>query len=127
MNKLGGLGAKMPITNVTSLIAVLSTAGVPPLAGFWSKLIIVIALWQNSLYAYAVIAVLASILTLAYLLLMQRKVFFGILADGLQNVREAGLGIVLPASVLAAIIVGVGLLFPLMFNSVLMPISSFLK
>jgi multicomponent Na+:H+ antiporter subunit D len=127
MNKLGGLGAKMPITNVTSLIAFLSTAGVPPLAGFWSKLIIVIALWQNSLYAYAVIAVLASILTLAYLLLMQRKVFFGILADGLQNVREAGLGIVLPASVLAAIIIGVGLLFPLMFNSVLMPISSFLK
>jgi hypothetical protein len=58
---------------------------------------------------------------------MQRKVFFGILADGLQNVREAGLGIVLPASVLAAIIIGVGLLFPLMFNSVLMPISSFLK
>jgi proton-translocating NADH-quinone oxidoreductase chain N len=127
MNKLGGLGAKMPITNITSLIAFLSTAGVPPLAGFWSKLIIVIALWQNSLYAYAVIAVLASILTLAYLLLMQRKVFFGTLADGLQNVREAGLGIVLPASVLAAIIIGVGLLFPLMFNSVLMPISSFLK
>ncbi len=56
---------------------------------------------------------LASILTLAYLLLMQRKVFFGILADGLQNVREAGFGIVLPASVLAAIIIGVGLLFPL--------------
>jgi multicomponent Na+:H+ antiporter subunit D len=127
MNKLGGLGARMPVTSVTSLIAFLSTAGVPPLAGFWSKLIIVIALWQNDLRVYAVIAVLASILTLAYLLLMQRKVFFGILAEGLQNVREAGWGIVLPASVLAAITVGVGVLFPLMFNSVLMPISSFLK
>jgi proton-translocating NADH-quinone oxidoreductase chain N len=127
MNKLGGLGTKMPVTNATSLIAFLSTAGVPPLAGFWSKLIIVIALWQNGLHAYATIAVLASVLTLAYLLLMQRKVFFGILADGLQNVREAGWGITLPASILAAITVGVGLLFPWMFNSVLMPISSFLK
>jgi multicomponent Na+:H+ antiporter subunit D len=127
MNKLGGLGAKMPITNATSLIAFLSTAGVPPLAGFWSKLIIVIALWQNSLYTYAVIAILASILTLAYLLLMQRKVFFGILADGLQNVKEAGFAISLPAVVLAAITIGVGLGFPWMFNSVLMPISSFLK
>ena len=127
MNKLGGLGSKMPVTSATSLIAFLSTAGVPPLAGFWSKLIIVIALWQNDLYVYAFIAVLASVITLAYLLLMQRKVFFGLLADGLQNVKEAGFGILLPASVLAAITIGVGILFPLLFNSILMPISSFLK
>ena len=127
MNKLGGLGAKMPVTSVTSLIAFLSTAGVPPMAGFWSKLIIVIALWQNGLHTYAVIAVLASILTLAYLLLMQRKVFFGILANGLQNVREAGFGIVLPSSILAAITIGVGLVFPWIFNGIVMPISSFLK
>lgn len=127
MNRLGGLGTKMPVTNATSLIAFLSTAGVPPLAGFWSKLIIVIALWQNGLHAYAMIAVLASVLTLAYLLLMQRKVFFGKLADGLTNVKEAGLGITTAASILAAITVGVGIAFPWMFNSVLMPISSFLK
>jgi len=127
MNKLGGLGTKMPVTNATSLIAFLSTAGVPPLAGFWSKLIIVIALWQNGLYAYATIAVLASVLTLAYLLMMQRKVFFGKLAGGLTNVKEAGLGITVAASILAVITVGVGVAFPWMFNSVLMPISSFLK
>ena len=127
MNKLGGLGTKMPVTNATSLIAFLSTAGVPPLAGFWSKLIIVIALWQNGLHAYASIAVLASVLTLAYLLMMQRKVFFGKLAGGLTNVKEAGLGITVAASILAVITVGVGVAFPWMFNSVLMPISSFLK
>lgn len=127
MNKLGGLGTKMPVTNATSLIAFLSTAGVPPLAGFWSKLIIIIALWQNNQRIYATIAILASVLTLAYLLLMQRKVFFGKLADGLANVKEAGWGITAAASILAAITVGVGVAFPWMFNSVLMPISSFLK
>jgi multicomponent Na+:H+ antiporter subunit D len=127
MNKLGGLGTKMPVTNATSMIAFLSTAGVPPLAGFWSKLIIVIALWQNGLYAYAMIAVLASVLTLAYLLLMQRKVFFGKPIEELAGVKEAGLGITTAAAILAAITVGVGVAFPWMFNSVLMPISSFLK
>jgi multicomponent Na+:H+ antiporter subunit D len=127
MNKLGGLGSKMPFTSVTSLIAFLSTAGVPPLAGFWSKLIIVIALWQSGLHAYACIAVLASLLTLGYLLLMQRKVFFGILADGLGNIKEAGLGIVIPSTILAIITVGVGLSFPWIFNSVVMPISNFVK
>jgi multicomponent Na+:H+ antiporter subunit D len=127
MNKLGGLGTRMPVTNATSLIAFLSTAGVPPLAGFWSKLIIVIALWQNGLHGYATIAVLASVLTLAYLLMMQRKVFFGKLAEGLTNVKEAGLGITVAALILAVITVGVGVAFPWMFNSVLMPTSSFLK
>jgi proton-translocating NADH-quinone oxidoreductase chain N len=127
MNKLGGLGTKMPVTNAASMIAFLSTAGVPPLAGFWSKLIIVVALWQNGLHAYATIAILASVLTLAYLLLMQRKVFFGKLADGLTGVKEAGLGITLSAVILAGITVGIGVAFPWMFNSVLRPISSFLK
>jgi multicomponent Na+:H+ antiporter subunit D len=127
MNRMGGLGARMPFTNVTSLIGFLSAAGVPPTSGFWSKLIIVVALWQSHHYTYAFIAVLASVVTLAYLLSMQRKVFFGILSEKLQDIREAGYGIVLPAVVLAVITVGVGLLFPLAFNSVVMPIGSFLK
>ena len=58
---------------------------------------------------------------------MQRKVFFGILSERWTNVKEAGIGIVLPAVVLALITVGVGVLFPLMFNSFLMPVASFLK
>jgi len=127
MNKLGGLGGKMPVTSATSLIAFLSTAGVPPLAGFWSKLIIVIALWQSGLYVYACLAVLASLLTLGYLLVMQRKVFFGILAEGLENVKEAGWGILAPSCVLAAITIGVGVGFPWIFNGVIMPIGGFLK
>jgi len=127
MNKLGGLQEKMPVTNATSLIAFLSTAGVPPLAGFWSKLLIVIALWQSGFYTYASIAVIASVLTLAYLLIMQRKVFFGKLADGLQNVQEAGFGINLAASILAIITIVVGVLFPFIFNSVIMPIGNFIK
>ena len=127
MDKMGGLGSRMPYTNATSLIAFLSTAGVPPLAGFWSKLIIVIALWQGGHYIYAFIAILTSIITLGYLLSMQRRVFFGILSDKLQAVREAGFGIVFPACVLAAITVGVGLSFPFIFNSFIIPMGAFLK
>ena len=37
MMKMGGLRRKMPITHMTMLIATLSIAGIPPLAGFWSK------------------------------------------------------------------------------------------
>ena len=37
MRNMGGLRKYLPITHATFLIACLSIAGVPPLAGFWSK------------------------------------------------------------------------------------------
>ncbi len=127
MNQMGGLESKMRCSSVTSLIAMLSAVGIPPLAGFWSKLLIIIALWQCNHHSYAIAAILASIITLAYLLSIQRRVFFGILPDKLRNIKEAGIGIVLPAVVLAGIIVGVGLFFPMFFNSFMIPIGNILK
>jgi NADH-quinone oxidoreductase subunit L len=37
MHKMGGLFKKMPITAITMGLATLAIAGIPPLAGFWSK------------------------------------------------------------------------------------------
>ncbi len=37
MRTMGGLAKYMPSTNITFLIATLAIAGIPPLAGFWSK------------------------------------------------------------------------------------------
>jgi multicomponent Na+:H+ antiporter subunit D len=119
MDKLGGLAEKMPVTGTTSVIAALSTAGVPPLAGFWSKLLIIIALWLTGHYVYAVIALLASVLTLAYFLSMQRRVFFGKLLIGLENVREGAFGLVAPAVILSGVTIGVGLVFPLFIRMLL--------
>jgi multicomponent Na+:H+ antiporter subunit D len=123
MNRMGGLGSRMPVTGVTSTIAALSTAGVPPLAGFWSKLIIVIALWQAHDYGFAGIAVLMSVVTLAYLLLMQRRIFFGKTSPEHAGVREAAAGVVVPELVLAALTVAVGLLFPWVLNTFMLPVG----
>jgi multicomponent Na+:H+ antiporter subunit D len=127
ITKMGGLGARMPYSNATNLIAIFSTSGIPPMAGFWSKLVIIMALWQMGHFAYAAIAILVSVITLAYLLTIQRKVFFGILPNELKHIKEAGIWIVIPAVTLAIIIIGTGLCFPLLFKSFLMPVSSFFK
>jgi multicomponent Na+:H+ antiporter subunit D len=126
MDKMGGLAAKMPYTGTTSLIGILSAGGMPPLAGFWSKIIILIALWQSGSHAYCVIAAMAGVLTLAYLLMMQRKVFFGKLRDGLQETQEARVGVVAAAVILAAITIAVGLLFPAVFNAFAEPVKELL-
>jgi proton-translocating NADH-quinone oxidoreductase chain N len=116
MDKLGGLASRMRITGGTSVVGFLSTAGIPPLSGFWSKLLIIVALWQAGQHAFAAIALLASILTLAYFLVMQRKVFFGKISEGLEGIREGGARYSIPALVLAGVTILVGVLFPLVMR-----------
>ncbi len=125
MNQLGGLAQKMPITGVTSLLAMFSTAGVPPLAGFWSKLLIIAALWLSGFHGYALLGIGASLLTLAYFLSLQRRVFFGLVRAGCENVREAGWALTLPSLLLAAILVGVGLALPWLIGTFLLPVKGF--
>jgi len=112
MDRMGGIASRMPVTGGTSAVATLSIAGLPPLAGFWSKLLIVIALWNGGQVVFAVIAVLTSLVTLAYFLALQRKVFFGTILPEWSEIREAGPGYLVPALALAAITVAVGLGFP---------------
>lgn len=126
MDALGGLSARMPITGATSVIAFLSTAGIPPLAGFWSKLIIIIAVWVAGYRTYAVVAVLAGLITCAYFLSMQRRVFFGTLVEKLNSIKEANVAILIPEVVLALITIGVGVFFPRILNSFILPIHGVL-
>lgn len=119
MDEMGGFSEKMPVTGATSMIGFLSTSGIPPLAGFWSKLMIIMALWMSGHYAYAAIAVLASVLTLGYLLTMQRKVFFGKLVKGFPDIKEVEPGFAAVEVVLAIMTIGAGILFPVIFNTYL--------
>jgi multicomponent Na+:H+ antiporter subunit D len=126
MDELGGISKKMPVTGVTSVLAFLSTCGIPPLAGFWSKVIIVIVLWQIGHYAYASLAILASVITLAYFLSMQNRVFFGKLKQGFENLKDADRSILAVSIILAAITVGAGVFFPFVFNSMILPVREIL-
>ncbi len=76
MRKLGGLSEKMPITSSTSFAGSMAISGLPPFNGFFSKLIIIVAAVQARYYVLALLAVIVSIITLAYFLKMQRYTFF---------------------------------------------------
>ncbi|OGD27710.1 MAG: hypothetical protein A2V57_07905 [Candidatus Aminicenantes bacterium RBG_19FT_COMBO_65_30] len=111
LDEMGGLAKRMPVTAATNLVGALSIAGVPPLNGFWSKLIIIIALIQAGHPVFALIAVLASVLTLWYYLLMQRKAFFGKLNEKWAAVKEAPFWMTAATVLLALLCVGIGILF----------------
>ena len=110
LNKLGGLYQKMPITTSTAMAGSLSISGLPPMGGFWGKLVIVLAAIEAGHYILAGIAVLVSIVTLAYYLKVQRMVYFGVLKKTFQNVREVPWLMCVSMIVLAVLCVGLGVL-----------------
>ncbi|MBU0549223.1 MAG: NADH/ubiquinone/plastoquinone (complex I) [Candidatus Omnitrophica bacterium] len=88
LGQMGGLNKRLPVTGYTSLVASMSISGIPPLSGFWSKLIIIVAAIQAKYFGSAIIAVLISILTLAYYLKLQRYAFFGELNKKWEKIKE---------------------------------------
>ncbi len=81
IEKIKGLGRRMPITALGLVISLLALAGVPPLNGFWSKLVLfgsaidagTVVWWGPWL---AVAGVLNSALSLAYYGWIIRKMYF---------------------------------------------------
>ncbi len=73
MRTMGGLAKYMPSTNITFLIATLAIAGIPPLAGFWSKDEILAKAFEygydGQTYAYVVFAIglVTALLTAFYM------------------------------------------------------------
>jgi multicomponent Na+:H+ antiporter subunit D len=126
MDQFGGIADRMPVTGTTSVIAMLSTAGIPPLSGFWSKLFIIVAVWKAGQTGYALVAVLASVITLAYFLSMQRRVFFGKLDERWAGLKEANLWALSPALLLTGITLALGLAMPWLFDTFLLPVGSIL-
>jgi NADH-quinone oxidoreductase subunit L len=76
MRKMGGLRVYMPWTFATMGIATLAIAGIPPLAGFWSKDEI---LWQayNASWVYWLIGVITAFITSFYMFRLMYMTFGG--------------------------------------------------
>ena len=110
LEKMGGLSQKMPVTGTTSLIASMSISGIPPFSGFWSKLIIIIAAIQAGQFIFAFIAILVSIITLAYYLKVQKLAFFGELRQEWERVKEVPFPMKLSMVILSIICLVGGLL-----------------
>jgi NADH-quinone oxidoreductase subunit L len=76
MRKMGGLRSYIPWTFLTMFIATLAIAGIPPLAGFWSKDEILWKAYQVS-WVYWLIGVVTAFITSFYMFRLLYMTFFG--------------------------------------------------
>ena len=131
LDRLGGLGKKMPITFVTCLIAALSISGIPPFNGFVSKWMVyqgvieigttradgTAGLWP----LWLTCAMFGSALTLASFVKLIHSMFLSRLPDELKEVKEMHLDQTTPMVVLAALCVIFGIFYKVPLNLFIYP------
>jgi NADH-quinone oxidoreductase subunit L len=108
MGDMGGLRRPMPVTYWTFLIGSLALAGVPPLAGFWSKDELLVVASDGHPVLFATLLVTA-VLTAFYMTRAVARTFFGdYLGEG--HPHESPVSMTGPLVALAAATVTVGFL-----------------
>ena len=77
LRQMPGVLARSPVIGYTNLVGAMSICGIPPLGGFWSKIIIIFACIQADRPILGFIAVAVSILTLGYYFKAVTPILFG--------------------------------------------------
>jgi proton-translocating NADH-quinone oxidoreductase chain M len=92
ISELGGLSKAMPLTAVCTGVGALAIAGTPPLCIFDSEWMIFAGGFESGPLWLAVLALLGSLLTVAYALWFAGRIFLGSTPEGLPTGRiEAAL------------------------------------
>lgn len=129
LGKMGGLNKRMPVTGTTSMIASMSIAGIPPLNGFWSKLIIFAACIQAGHIGYAILVAVVAVITLSSFLKVQKYAFTGEIPQNLENTKEVPFFMKSSMIFLAAMCILLSLIFivPALNEMILQPASGVLS
>jgi multicomponent Na+:H+ antiporter subunit D len=126
LDNLTGLSSQMPVTSKTSLVASLSIAGIPPLCGFWSKLIIIVAAFQAHHLIGAVVCIAVGMVTLASFLKVQKYAFIVKAKETVAVIKEVPVSMTVAMVILALLCIGVGLfVFPVV-NVIIKPAAEVL-
>ncbi len=101
MKDMGGLAKPFPKTNIMFLIGVLAMSGIPPLAAFFSKDLILEMEYASGFMVLYTVGLLTSLLTAFYLTRAYFLTFQGDLLPQNKDLKEAPAVMWIPVSVLA--------------------------
>ena len=104
-----GLAKRMPITAFTLAVAFLGLAGVPPLSGFWSKLILVLSVANGPFGWLALAAILNSAFSMGYYGWLIKRMYMDE-PESPEKAKEP-FWFVLVFAIMVGLIIGIGL-FP---------------
>ncbi len=104
-----GLARRMPVSAFTLTVAFLALAGVPPLSGFWSKLLLFLSVMNGPYSWLAVAGILNSAFSMGYYAWIIKRMYMDE-AETTEKVDEPT-GLVVVFAVAVALMIGLGI-FP---------------
>ena len=126
ISQLGGLAGKMPITATCAVIGALTIMGVPPTSGFMGEWILFYGALETALEEGSTLrsitfglGLVATVLTMSYILWMLKRVFFGKLPENLSNVKDASWYMLAPMMVLAGFTIVLGIYPDIFYNKII--------
>lgn len=126
LERLKGLEATMPLTVWSHVLGSLSLAGVPPFAGFFSKLFIIVGALQARMYWLALLAAAFSAVTMAYLTRVVNKVFFSRKDESPVPARETVGTMAIAVVMLVVLLVISGVFFVPVLDGIVRPAADVL-
>ncbi|MFM2105691.1 MAG: hypothetical protein RL338_723 [Chloroflexota bacterium] len=111
MRRMGGLARRIPITYATMLIGSLAIAGIPPLAGFFSKDEILHVAFKNGAYVVWAIGLVVAAMTAFYMFRLMGLTFWGssrVDPAVEPRIHESPRSMTVPLLVLAVFSAGIG-------------------
>ena len=94
LRQVGGLYAHKPLVALLFVVPALSLVGIPPLSGFWAKLMVLQEALAQGRVAWAAMALLVSVLTLYSMMKIWMEAFWKAHpSDGWQLPRDTRLGL----------------------------------
>ena len=76
MDDLSGLSKNHPLLSLSLLIVLFSLAGIPPLAGFFAKFYVFLAVIEKQMYFLAIIGLLSTVIAAFYYLRIIKTIYF---------------------------------------------------
>ncbi len=126
ISQLGGLAGKMPITAVCAVIGALTIMGVPPTSGFMGEWTLFYGALETALKEGSTVraitfglGLVATVLTMSYILWMLKRVFFGKLPENLSHVKDASWYMLAPMMVLAGFTIVLGIYPDIFFDKII--------
>jgi multicomponent Na+:H+ antiporter subunit D len=116
LKRLGGLYASRPMLALLFLISALSLAGIPPLSGFFAKLVLLRAGIESEAYGITVIALIVGLFTMFSMTKIWAEAFWKAPPEPVEySIDEAaspagppGIAMMAPIVALASLTVAVG-------------------
>ncbi|MDH3780700.1 MAG: NADH-quinone oxidoreductase subunit M [Nitrosopumilus sp.] len=126
ISKLGGLAGKMPITAVCAVIGALTIMGVPPTSGFMGEWVLFFGALETAIEEGSTLravtfglGLVATALTMSYMLWMLKRIFFGKTPEHLEHVKEGSWYMTAPMMVLAGFSIVVGIYPDIFFKTII--------